>query len=90
MRARDFEAAFDEETATNFQKQVHTQIQNTACELVNALYVQETSGMGTGIASVSNEGYSESYKVITAEEREAQLLNIVRSGLSGTGLAGAL
>lgn len=90
MRARNFEAAFDEETATDFQKQVHMQIQNTTCELLNALYVQETSGMGTGIASVSNDGYSESYKITTAAEKEAQLLSIVRSGLSGTGLAGAL
>ena len=52
--------------------------------------VQEASGMGTGIASVSNDGYSESYKVTTAQEKEAQLTSVIRSGLSGTGLAGAL
>lgn len=90
MRAKKFEIAFDAETATDFQKQVHIQIQNTVCELMNALYVQDASGMGTGIASVSNDGYSESYKIITAAEKEAQLLAIVRNGLSGTGLAGAL
>lgn len=90
MRARNFEAAYNEETATDFQKQVHMQIQNTVCELINALYVIETSGMGTGITSVSNDGYSESYKLTTAAEKEAQLLSIVRSGLSGTGLAGVL
>ena len=90
MRARNFEASYDDATATDFQKQVHTQIQNTVCDLVNALYVQENSGMGSGIASVSNDGYSESYKITTAQEKEAQLLAIARSGLSGTGLAGAL
>lgn len=90
MRAKKFESEYSEDSATDFQKQVHTQIQNTACELVNAMYVQETSGMGTGIASVSNDGYSESYKITTSAEKEAQILNIVRSGLSGTGLAGAL
>lgn len=90
MRAKEFELAFDAETATDFQKQVHTQIQNTVCELMNALYAQETSGMGTGITSVSNDGYSESYKITTAAEKDAQLLTIIRSGLSGTGLAGAL
>lgn len=90
MRARKFEIEYSEDTATDFQKQVHMQIQNTMCELVNAMYVQETSGMGTGISSVSNDGYSESYKITTAAEKEAQILNIVRSGLSGTGLAGAL
>ena len=90
MRGKSFEASFDADTATDFQKQVHSQIQNTVCELMNALYIQETSGMGTGVASVSNDGYSESYKITTAAEREAQLLVTVRSGLSGTGLAGAL
>lgn len=90
MRAKNFEASYQEESATVFQKQVHMQIQNTVCELMNALHVQETSGMGSGIASVSNDGYSESYKVTTSAEKEAQLLTIVRGGLSGTGLAGAL
>lgn len=90
MRAKVFEAGFDNETATDFQKQVHMQIKNTVCELMNAIYVQDTSGMGTGIASVSNDGYSESYKITTEKEKEAQLLSVVRAGLSGTGLAGAL
>lgn len=90
MRTKNFEAAYSEEMATDFHKQVHTQIKNTVCELMNALYVQENSGMGTGVASVSNDGYSESYKITTAAEKEAQLLSLVRSGLSGTGLAGAL
>ena len=66
------------------------QIQNTVCDLINALYRQESTGMGTGVSSVSNDGYSESYKIITVSEKEAQLLSIIRSGLSGTGLAGAL
>jgi len=90
MRVTRFMKDFRKTYATDFQKQVYAQIQNTVCELINALYVQETSGMGTGIASVSNDGYSESYKITTAAEKEAQLLGIVRSGLSGTGLAGAL
>lgn len=90
MRAKNFEIAYEEEVATDFHKQIHMQIQNTVCELMNVIYVQETSGMGTGIASVSNDGYSESYKVTTQPEKEAQLLSIVRAGLSGTGLAGAL
>lgn len=90
MRAERFMEGFNADSATGFQRQVYAQIQNTACELVNALYMQETTGMGTGIASVSNDGYSESYRIITAAEKEAQLCSIVRNGLSGTGLAGAL
>ena len=65
-------------------------MKNTVCELVNAIYIQESSGMGTGITSVSNDGYSESYKVTTEPEKEAQLYSIIRSGLAGTGLAGVL
>lgn len=90
MRAKRFEDAYNEETATDFQQQVHMQIRDTFCQLLNAMAVQEVSGMGTGIASVSNDGYSESYKITTATEKEEQLTSVIRSGLSGTGLAGAL
>lgn len=90
MRAKQFEDAYSEDTATDFQKQVHMQIQDTFCQLLNMMSVQESSGMGTGIASVSNDGYSESYKVTTAQEKEVQLTSVIRSGLSGTGLTGAL
>lgn len=90
MRANSFCEKYVEESATAFHKQVHIQIQNTVCELINALYVQETSGMGTGISSVSNDGYSESYKITTASEKEKQLQSIIRMGLAGTGLVGML
>lgn len=90
LRAKKFEDVFDEASATPFQKQVHVQIQNTVCDLINAFHTQEITGMGTGISSVSNDGYSESYKITTVAEKEVQLLSIIRSGLSGTGLAGAL
>lgn len=90
LRAKKFEDVFDEASATPFQKQVHVQIQNTVCDLINALHTQEITGMGTCISSVSNDGYSESYKITTVAEKEVQLLSIIRSGLSGTGLAGAL
>ncbi len=90
MRAKQFEDAYNEDTATDFQKQVHMQIQDTFCQLLAIMSVQESSGMGTGITSVSNDGYSESYKVTTAQEKEDQITSVVRSGLSGTGLAGAL
>ena len=90
MRAKRFEDAYNEETATDFQRQVHAQIQDTFCQLPATMSVHEASGMGTGITSVSNDGDSESYKVTTAQEKEDQITSVVRSGLSGTGLAGAL
>ena len=87
---KEFENAYSEETATDFQQQVHIQIQDTFCQLLNIMSVQESSSMGTGIASVSNDGYSESYKVVTSQEKEEQLTSVIRSGLLGTGLAGAI
>ena len=89
-RAKQFEEGYDESTATDFQKQVHEQIKNTVCDLIDSMDAQESAGMGTGISSVSNDGYSESYKITTADEKDAQLRHIALQGLSGTGLAGAL
>lgn len=90
MRTMLFMKEFKKIYATDFQKLVYSQVQNAVCELINAIHVQETSGMGTGISGVSNDGYSESYKITTEAEKESQLLSIVRNELSGTGLAGAL
>lgn len=90
MRVSRFIGGHRKTTATDFQKQVYAQIQTTACELANLLYAQDMSGMGTGISSVSNDGYSESYTVTTVAEKEAQQRETVMNGLRGTGLAGVL
>lgn len=89
-RAGQFITEYNEDTATAFQKRIRGQIEATMCELMNNMSIQDTSGMGSGIASVSNDGYSESYKITTDAELKAQLKSIVITGLSGTGLAGAL
>lgn len=90
MRAGRFLSAYGSRQATDFQRQVYEQIQATLCELIDALYTRETSGMGTGIAGVSNDGYSETYHIKTEAEMETQMISLIRNGLSGTGLAGAL
>ncbi len=90
MRARAFMKAYDDDGATDFQRMTADAIRMTMCELINNIAVQEASDMGTGLASVSNEGYSESYRITTASEKEAQLVCVIKNGLSGTGLAGAL
>lgn len=90
MRVKKFEDTYDESTATDFQRQAHQQIMDTCCSLIGAMYQQSISGMGSGITGVSNDGYSETYRIQTADELEAQLTSVIRSGLSGTGLAGAL
>lgn len=90
MRVSRFIGSHRKTTATDFQKQVYAQIQNTACELANLLYAQDMSGMGTGISSVSNDGYSESYAVTTVAQKEAQQRETVINGLRGTGLVGVI
>lgn len=90
MRAGRFLSAYCSRQATEFQRQVYDQIQATMCELIDALYIRETSGMGTGISSVSNDGYSETYHIKTEAEMETQMVSLIRNGLSGTGLAGAI
>ena len=90
LRAQVFEEGYHPDTATPFEKKVHAQIQNTTCELINLISAQDAAGAGSGITSVSNDGYSESYKVTTQAEKEVELVSLIRQGLSGTGLAGAL
>ena len=90
MRVCNFCNTYDESIATDFEKQVHEQIMMTMCELVNKLFMQDEHNLGEGIASVSNDGYSEHYEIKTASQKEAELIRCVHQGLSGTGLAGAL
>ncbi len=90
MRAAEFEVAYDPDAASAFQRKVHGQIMDTVCALINLMYVQEASGAGNGLASVSNDGYSESYKITTQAEKESEVASLIYQGLSGTGLAGAL
>lgn len=90
MRARNFMAVYDPDAATPFQEQTYTQIQNTVCELINLVSIQDAAGMGSGIASTSNDGYSETYKVTTQAEKDAEVIALIQQGLGGTGLAGAL
>lgn len=82
--------SYDEETATGFEKMVFDAIQITTCELINKMSMQEASGARDGLTSVSNDGYSESYKISTQAEKEAELRAVVMAGLSGTGLVSAL
>lgn len=90
MRARNFMAGYDADIATPFQEQTYTQIRNIVCELINLVSIQDAAGMGSGIASVSNDGYSETYKITTQAEKDAEVIALIQQGLSGTGLAGAL
>lgn len=66
------------------------QVRACVANVVNALAQQEETGAGKGIASVSNDGYSESYTNTTREQADRELTSVCRKWLSGTGLMGAM
>lgn len=67
----------------------YAQLKDCICNTMDKLVEQEASGTGKGIASASNDGYSESYVVQTESQARAELNNSIRAWLSGTGLVGA-
>ena len=64
-------------------------VRECECQLVDYLHTAEATAQGQGIASVSNDGYSESYQASTPELLEANLRAVAFAWLSGTGLMGA-
>lgn len=64
-------------------------LKETICQTINLLTDNEASGIGKGISSVSNDGYSESYAATSASEVDESVKASIRSMLSGTGLVGA-
>lgn len=68
----------------------YEQLKECICKTINKLVNDDGSGIGTGVSSVSNDGYSESYVVQTETQARAELQRSIRAWLSGTGLVGAL
>lgn len=67
----------------------YDQLKECICRMVNRLAVYEKSGAGAGLASVSNDGYTESYAVQTQPQMEQEVHSCIVQWLSGTGLVGA-
>lgn len=67
----------------------YEQLQDCICKVMDKVVNDNKSGKGKGVASVSNDGYSESYVVRTEEELRSELHSFIRAWLSGTGLVGA-
>lgn len=67
----------------------YQQLKDCICHVINRLIELEKSGLGKGLSSVSNDGYSESYILQTESQVRAELQNSIRAWLSGTGLVGA-
>lgn len=65
-------------------------VRECACHLIDYLHGIAGTAQGQGIASVSNDGYTESYQAQTAGQAEDNLRDTAFAWLSGTGLMGAL
>lgn len=66
-------------------------LQDCICNVIDKNTLDARSGKGTGITSVSNDGYSESF-ASEAQTREAltnELHGCIRQWLSGSGMVGA-
>lgn len=67
----------------------YEQLKECVCNVMNSLYETDNSAQGKGVTAVSNDGYSESYAVLTATQARAEMQSMIRTWLSGTGLVGA-
>ena len=67
----------------------YSQLQYCVCQVINKLVELDASGAGKGLASVSNDGYSENYVVRLPSEADDEIRRCIVRWLSGTGLVGA-
>lgn len=67
----------------------YNQLKDCICKVMDKLVDLEHSGAGRGVASVSNDGYSETYVVRTTDEFEKEIRVCISHWLSGTGLTSA-
>lgn len=67
----------------------YEQLKDCICNVINKLVENKKSGVGKGIASASNDGYSESYVIQTESQLRAEMQSSIKAWLSGTGLVGA-
>ena len=67
----------------------YNDLKDCICKVIDKMADDKKSGKGKGVASVSNDGYSESYVVQTEEQLRSELQSSIRVWLSGTGLVGA-
>lgn len=58
-------------------------VKDCICDIINGIYGTNYS---KGLASVSNDGYAESYATVTEEENEQKIENIINTWLGDTGL----
>lgn len=64
-------------------------LKDCICNVIDKMVDDENSGRGRGIASVSNDGYSETYAQTDSADLRNDMSASVRAWLSGTGLVRA-
>lgn len=64
-------------------------LQDTICTVMDIMAENAAVGVGRGVVSVSNDGYTEKYATSKDGEVREDLHRSIRSMLSGTGLVGA-
>lgn len=64
-------------------------LKDCICKVIDTMADNEAIGIGRGIVSVSNDGYTESYATSRAGEVRNDLVSTIKAVLSGTGLVGA-
>jgi hypothetical protein len=67
----------------------YEQLKDCICMTINKLAEFNKSGAGRGIASVQNDGYSETYVIQTSSQFTNEMQSNITRWLSGTGLVGA-
>ncbi len=65
-------------------------LNDAVCKVTEGMYEQTIHSIGSGVTSVSNDGYSESYAITKREDADKELTTIAKRWLTGTGLVGAL
>lgn len=65
------------------------QLRECICDVIDQITENKKTGRGKGVASVSNDGYAESYAIQTEEQIRSEIQSLIRAKLSGTGLVGA-
>lgn len=67
----------------------YDRLRDCICMVIDRMVSNEKSGVGEGLASVSNDGYSENYVVQTQSQAYDEMRSYIVRWLSGTGLVGA-
>lgn len=67
----------------------YDKLKECICNVINKQADYRASGIGKGISSASNDGYSESYIIQTEEQLQGELHRLIGKWLSGTGLVRA-